>query len=506
MFSNDHGNRSLHLAILVGIGGVVVGAVIGLSLGIQPILPILALVALAAVVFFFARFEQAVLGLLILRSLLDSFSAMQIPAAFAVGLDALTLLYVTVLLLTGQKIRTDWFWWFLVGWIALQGMWLILMPLGALGLDAGVLADSIREWVRLFSWVMVYLLVMQLQDKIPPKTVIYTLFLALVLPISVAALQMFLPSILPSMFSPNAGDAIGPLAKEASRIRGTLGHPNTFVTFTLLFMGLTYWRIGQSKQRWPWLLLLGILAFFYVSTKSLFGLMMLGVFIVVLIAPKLSPTSLIGGILLFVIVIGVFGSTEFGQARLGSIAQTPLGNPDIDIWRAIVLSAGDNNSFNWRIMQWTYLIEQWQLYPILGYGLGISQYVSTNNLYPHNDYVRALVEGGIVGFVVFIAFFCVQIVHVIRLIRNPTFPRAQRDLCLSLLAMLLAIPVGMITENIWSHTTLFFYWWTLLAVAGWDWNKLQIEESSISFESQPLLSRRFTKLPSNSSTCDDYEE
>lgn len=495
MFSNDRGNRSLPLALLVGVGGVAVGAGVGLITGIQPILPILALFALSTVVFFFARFEQAVLGILILRSSLDSFSAMQIPAAFAVGMDALTLLYIIVLLLTGQKIRTDKFWWLLVGWIALQGMWLILMPLGALGLDAGFLADSVREWVRLFSWVMVYLLVMQLQERIPPKTVVHTLFLALILPMIVAVLQMLLPSVLPPMFAPSAGDAIGPLAKEASRIRGTLGHPNTFVTFTLLFMSLTYWRIGQSKQRWPWLLLLGLLAFFYVSTKSLFGLMMLGVFIVVLIAPKLSPTSLIGGILLFVIVIGVFGSTEFGQARLGSIAQTPLGNPDIDIWRAIVLSEGDNNSFNWRIMQWTYLIGQWQLYPILGYGLGISQYVSSNNLYPHNDYIRALVEGGIVGFVIFIAFFCVQIVHLLRLIRNPALPSSQRELCLSLLAILVAIPVGMITENIWSHTTLFFYWWTLLAVAGWDWHEPQIEESFVSLEPKPPLSRRFIKLP-----------
>jgi O-antigen ligase len=265
-----------------------------------------------------------------------------------------------------------------------------------------------------------------------------------------------------------------------------------------MFMGLTYWRFTQSKQRWPWALLLGLLAFFFVSTKSLFGLMMLGTFIVVLIAPRLSPVSLIGGILLFVVVIGLFGSTEFGQERLGSIGQTPLGNPDIDIWRAILLSAGDGNSFNWRIMQWTYLMGQWQLHPILGYGLGISAYVSTNKLYPHNDYVRALVEGGIVGFVLFLLLFAVQIVRLIQLYNNASPKTGQRELCLVMLAIVLAIPVGMITENIWSHTTLFFYWWTLFAVVSWDWSEPQTAENSVLTEPLVSSSKPFPRLPPRS--------
>ncbi|MFB8787563.1 MAG: O-antigen ligase family protein [Potamolinea sp.] len=496
MLSKNHNHRYFLIALGVGVVGVGFGLLSGFLVGTQPIFLFLPIVAVAAVVFFFARFEQAVLGLLILRSSLDVFSSLQLPAAFALGVDALTLLYVTVMLLTGQKIRTDGFWWFFAAWLLFQGLWVVLLPLGGLGLDGSFLAESIREWIRLFSWVMVYLLVTQLKDKIPPKQIVYTLFWALLLPVTIASLQMFLPSVLPPLLAPSQGDFTGGAPSEStSRIRGTLGHPNTFVTFILMFMGLTYWRFTQSKQRLPWILLLGLLAFFYVSTKSLFGLMMLGTFIVVLIAPRLSLPSLIGGILLFVVVIGLFGSTEFGQERLGSIGQTPLGNPDIDIWRAILLSAGDGNSFNWRIMQWTYLMGQWQLYPILGYGLGISAHVSTNQLYPHNDYVRALVEGGIVGFVIYLLFFGVQIVHLIQLFRQSSSKNGQRELCLVLLALLLALPVGMITENIWSHTTFFFYWWTLFGVAGWDWSDKQIEENSLLTEPPLPSSRPFPGLP-----------
>ncbi len=472
MLTNDPWGRSSRLAVWVGVGGVLIGTAAGLLVGAHALYLGLAVGAVATVIYFFANFEQVGLGVLILRSSLDMFSAQQIPSAFAVGLDALVLLYVTVMLLTGRTVRTDGFWWFLTGWVALQGLWVILLPLGGLGLDASYLLDSLREWVRLFSWLMVYLLVMQLKERMPPEQAISFLFFSLVLPITVASMQVFLPSLSGGVDVSGTHDSAG-----ESRITGTFPIANTFATFLFLFIGLTIWKLGQSKRRWPWLLLLGVLAFFYVGTKSLFSLTMLAVFVLVLIAPRLSLPSLIGGVFLFALVIGLFGSTEFGQHRLGSIANTPLLNPDIDIWRAILLSEGDDNSFNWRLSQWYLELTRWQLYPFLGYGLGLSIPAAGNGFLPHNDYIRALVEGGIVGFVTFIGFFVAQVVRLVRLIRYAPYGGAQRSLCLILLAVLLAIPAGMATENIWSHTTLFFYWWPVFAIAGWDWNEQQPAEN-----------------------------
>jgi O-antigen ligase len=472
MLTNQQFPRSSRLGLLVGFAGVTVGIATGFAVGASPLFLGLGLGVILAIAYFCASFQQAVIGLLIVRSLLDPFSQQQIPAAFAIALDVLTLAYVVVRWLIGQQVKCDRFWWFLSGWVMLQGLWVILLPLGGLGLGTSVMLDSIREWIRLFSWLMVYLLVMQLEGRISAKKVISWLFFALLMPMTVALAQTVAPSVLPSILLRGSDPAASAL-EQTSRINGTLGHPNTFATFVLLFIGLTIWKLGQVERRWPWLLLLGLLAFFYVSTKALFSLMMLAVFVLVLIAPRLSLINLIGGVTLFAIVIALFGSTEFGQERLGSIANTPLLNPDMDISRAILLSKGDGNSFNWRIAQWTYLLEQWQQYPFLGFGLGLSKYVAANKLYPHNDYVRALVEGGIVGFGTFIVFLVATVARLVSLLRNPVLIEAQRSLCLSLLAVFLAIPVAMITENIWSHTTFFFYWWTLFAVAGWNWNEVE---------------------------------
>ena len=473
MLTNDHWSPATRLVFWVSVGSVVFGTVAGVLAGAKPLYLGVALGAVIVLVCFFADFERAVLGLLILRSSLDVLSAQQIPAVFAMGVDALTLLYVTVQLLMGRAVRTDGFWWFFAGWVMLQGLWLILLRLGGLGLDASFLPTSIREWIRLFSWLMVYLLVMQLKDKLPPEKIVSWLFLGLIPSLTVALMQMFLPSLLPAILSASsAGDEISSPFSSESRIKGTLGFANTFATYLLLFIGLTWWKLSQVQRRWPWLLLLGLLVFFFVSTKSLFSLAMLATFVFVLIAPRLNLLNLIGGVILFAVVIGLFASTDFGQQRLGSIANTPLLNPNIDISRAVLLSEGDNNSFNWRLAQWTFLLQAWQNSPIFGNGIATSSYLSVFHNYAHNDYVRALTEEGIVGLVAFLAFLGAQAMRLVQLLGCAARGSAQHNLCLVMLAILLATIVGMCTENIWSHTTLFFYWWTLFAVAGWNWREV----------------------------------
>jgi O-antigen ligase len=199
----------------------------------------------------------------------------------------------------------------------------------------------------------------------------------------------------------------------------------------------------------------------------------------VLLVPRLSLPSLIGGLLLLGMVIGLFGSTEFGQERLGSLGKTPLLNQDMDVWRAILLSLGDNNSFNWRLSQWHLELKVWNNFPFLGYGLGLSIPAAGNGFLPHNDYIRALVEGGILGLVIFLTFIIVQVTRLVWLICKAPRGSAQRNLCLTLLAIGLALPVAMITENIWSHTMFFIYWHAVLAVAGWDWNELQPSKNKV---------------------------
>ena len=464
------GERSLSQQFLVTIGilalGIVVGLGAGFLTGLEPALLVAAFVVVVIVVAFFSSFETVILGLLLLRSSLDVLSDYQVPALLALGLDALALLYVAASVLTRQPIKTDNFWWFFLFWVGLQGLWIVLLPLGGLGLDSSLLSESIREWIRLFSMVMVYLLVMQLKGKIPPQRLVSILLLSLVIPLSAATLQIVLPtSLLPSLL---VWDSSGTF-EAGSRINGTLGHPATFATFTVFFAGLAYWKFTQSDKKLPWLILMAVMVFFLVSSKSLTGLMMMSVAVFVLLLPRLNPVNFVVGVLLVGLVIAFFGSSEFGQERLNSLTQTPLLNPDLNWSRAILLSWRDGNSFNWRIAQWTFLIDAWRDHPWLGYGIASSKYVTRFNNLAHNDYIRALAEGGIVGLSLFLVFLGTQAVRLLKLIAIAPRQSGQWVLCWVLLATLIGMMVGMLTDNVLTHTTLFFYWWTLFAIAGWDW-------------------------------------
>lgn len=468
MLTNLRLNGPFNLSLLVGLGGVVIGAAVGFGAGAVPIYVGLILGVVAVLVFFFARFEQAVLGLLILRSSLDPFSAQQIPAAFAIGLDALTILYVIVQILIGRKVHTDNFFWFFAGWVTFLGIWIMLPVVGWGLLGKTYLVEGIREWTRIFSWLMVYLMVMQLKGKIHPQKAISALFFSLIIPLTVGLSQLFIPSLLPPVLAcPNC-------------INSTIGHPSAFGSFLFLFICLTLWKLGHASNPWLWIMLLGLNAFLMVMSRSLTSLLMFSVFIIALIAPKLNILRLMGGILFIVIVFYLFASTEFGNEKLNALLETPVFNQDLDISRTILLSFGDGNSANWRIAQWAFLIDAWKQSPFLGYGLGTSKYITYFQNYAHNDYLRFLAEGGIIGLTSFMVFLGVKMLRLIKCLQSSSVSSPRHKLSLIMIAIFVAILIGMATDNVWTHTTLFFYWCLLFAVLGWEpkyWSNNNVSSS-----------------------------
>lgn len=412
---------------------------------------------------------QIVLGILLMRSALDLYSGKSLPAVFAIAVDLLVFVFIGRQLILRKPIHTDRFWWLLMGWVALQGIWVALLPVGGLGGTAFMAYEAMREWVRFFSLGMVYLLTMQLRDRISPDRLVSILLLSLVIPLFLAALQIArvdLPGFLQSDVGWKDFEGTG------DRINSTLGHYNSFATFTLLFIALTTWRLQMSRRPWIWAILLGGLLYCLVATKSLTGLVMLIVFGGLYFLPRLGGKGILGALAL-VVTLWILLSTELGQERLMELGKTPLLNPDLTFHEAAVLQAADmeefRNSFNWRLLQWRDLISDWRLHPWLGYGLASTKELSVFNTTSHNDYLRFLLEGGIVGLGLFLAFLLAQIARTLQIMRRALPRSPQRELAQALFPYSVALAVGMAAGNVMVHTATFFYWWVLLAVLGWDW-------------------------------------
>ena len=450
------------LLVLVGVG-------LSTAFIDQPLYISALVVAVGGLFMFLRSFEQTVIGILLMRSALDLYSVQQVPAAFAIGVDLLVVFYLCRQLLLRQPIHTDRFFWVLFGWVALQSIWVALIPTNMLGGTPFMTYAAMREWIRFVSLVMVYLLTMQLRDRISPDRLASLLLLSLVIPSILAFLQAIhidLPTFLQSNVEWKDFRGTG------DRINSTLGHYNSFATFTLLFIALTMWRLQMATKRLGWWLLIGGLLYCLIATRSLTGLVMLLVFGALYFLPRLKGRGFWGAIALTV-ALSVLLSTELGKSRLVELAKTPLLNPDLSVERAIVLQAADvdefRNSFNWRLLQWRDLLQDWQKYPVLGYGLDSTEELNIFNTTSHNDYVRFLVEEGVVGFSLFLLFWLAQVVRVLQVMRTSLPDSPQRALAAVLFPYSIALIVGMAAGNVMVHTATFFYWWVLLALLGWDW-------------------------------------
>ncbi|MEM8501982.1 MAG: O-antigen ligase family protein [Cyanobacteria bacterium P01_D01_bin.1] len=450
-----------------------------------------ALVITTAVLFSLSRsFEQTGMCLLLLRSALDIWTAQQVPALFAITLNLLVLCYVGRQMVRRQTVQCDRFWWVLLSWVLLQGIWVVLLPVGGLGGEPILFADAVREWVRLFSLAMVYLLVMQLRGKVSPQRLATWLMLSLAVPLTLAGLQWAVPNALPPILQ--SGNGFDALTIAGGRIDSSLGHYNSFATFSLLFMALALWRSQLSRRPWAWWLLATSLLFCLLLSKSLTGMVMLAVFAGMSVVISLRSLKTLRGkvreekveqkrgwvsaialAMIAAIVLTVNMGQPLNRSRLAELNQTPLMNSDLDFSRAIALQAADvdayRNSFNWRLLQWHDLLQSWQRYPVMGHGLATTKAVSTYDNTSHNDYIRFLVEGGVIGLSLFLLFWMAQLAWIGRILRQSQPGSGQRQLAQMMMAFAVAMLVGMSAGNVMVHTATFFYWWVLMAILGWPW-------------------------------------
>jgi O-antigen ligase len=465
-FSSQHSQYRWTAFILLA------SVAMGIAAATKPILLAAGIVGAIGISLLYKKFEFSVLGLLIVRSSLDPFSDLQLASILALIIDGITICYITGCLLLHKRIKTDWWMIFLLVWILLTALWPLATALGWLPKESESLGIGIREWLRVASYGAIYSLVMQLRDRMPGQRLLSYLLLSLVVPVSVAFGQLFFPSLLPKA-------VIAYVEGSGTRVYGTLGHPNTFAAYLLLMGGLVWWKYRATAQR-RWLALLGVLIPVYLSTNSLAGVAMILVIVGVLVLPRLSLQSLTVASLSIVLALGIFISTDLGRTRLEALQQTPLLNGDFSISKAINLSYIDGNSFSWRIAQWSYLIKAWEHSPLFGYGLGTTKILTPFHNGSHNDFIRALAETGLVGLFMFLVLWAALFVRIADLWRQAPAGSAQRELGLVMLGVYAAVTIGMTTEHYWETTAFYFYWLTIIAVAGWKWPKEEVKPKLLS--------------------------
>ena len=129
----------------------------------------------------------------------------------------------------------------------------------------------------------------------------------------------------------------------------------------------------------------------------------------------------------------------------------------------------------WRLAMWKQLfLNAFVQKPILGFGTGTSLDVGgtyTNFLtYPHNDYLRILIENGVVGFMFYLAFFISNLKLSFREIKFDS----NRYFNVCAFILIFAFMFMSLAANIFYEVTYLWYFFSFLAIT----HKLNVIEKS----------------------------
>jgi O-antigen ligase len=299
---------------------------------------------------------------------------------------------------------------------------LLALSIAYAALRYGDTSGFTREWLRLASVAALgALAVSAAQHGAALERSLRIVVAAAVIP-AVVALAQF------------AG--VGHLAAE-SRAFGTFSHPNAAGAVYAFALLISLSLALRTRRKIDWALVALFCAAVF-TTRSLGALAASVIGMWALTHFRLKGAQ--RGLLLGAIVgaVAIFALTPVGAERISQLESTRSYS---------AASQGDvSNSLDWRFLNWHLELGVWRDNPIFGTGAGTTrQFVQPLQTLPHNEYVRVLVEGGIVGaFLVGLGAFAL-----VRGVRRR--PSASLEGSLGR-ALLLAAGVDALVDNLFNYT------------------------------------------------------
>ncbi|MEZ0074726.1 O-antigen ligase family protein [Planotetraspora sp. GP83] len=297
-------------------------------------------------------------------------------------------------------------------------------------------AVSVGEVSRIGAFLIMIFVVERLVADDPSRTV----------PLLGAALVSGVIPVLVTIYQVVTGNGLVDL-DGLMRPVGTFWHPNPLGEFcyTLLVMGVALlWHV-RGRTRIALLLLLAGLgaALLATAARGAWIAALAGVVVVGLLQDRRVIYAL------GLIVAGVLVAVPSVLQRFSDLSQayTPGGR--------------EANSLVWRLDHWFEAVDLLPDNPVTGIGLGTTRLVLYKEV--HNDYVRALVESGVVGLLAYLGLLAALFVTARRALRV-TSPRAgapavslERGIAVGFTGCVVALSVSALSDNIMTAVAVMWY-------------------------------------------------
>lgn len=436
--------------VCVAFGGVGL-----LAFLLPPTMVVAALLAAVVVLLWLVVPEAVIITLLLARSSVDGFMelftlfsgsplSMNLSGAtnsLAVGLGVLTL---ARRLLRKQSLLVSapggtYLVFLLMCLLSLPGF--INAPVGVDGFD---LAIAVKEWARLASGLAIFLMVSDVvKDERGVRRFTLVVMASSLIPLLLGWYQIL---------TGTGYFFLGFVGTEfAYRPQGTFAHPGGLGAYLVLVLTLSaslYFSTSSRAIRVLLLVWAGLAAGCLLMT--------------------MARTNWLG-MMIAALTLGLLRRRRLALLSLAVAAVLVTAVPLLQ--ERLIAS----ESVQWRLELWQAGVELAWPPTLLGRGLGSSPWLVNQLLTkvlspPHNDYLKALIETGLLGVLAYGAWLVVLVRHgwqAYRLAGEPTV--AWRGL--GLLASVTAVIVMSFSDNVLGHTAVQWYLWALVALvpAGGQW-------------------------------------
>ena len=417
------------------------------------VMPLAAAVGVAMAVLALTRFSVYVALMLVLRSSLDiaklsssSAGNTATNSTSARGLDPSSLLAVLFLLmaalwLAAQHHRQGGL--PTATWTRRALLWFVAAA-GLSALGSANVQSSALELLRVFATVMMFIVLEQLlADHSAIKRIMVAIYCAMLFPLLFTAYGLA------------SGHARTDSKGGYTRIAGTFQSSNDFGRFLMFMLIMAAAIYPYLNRRWRKLLFLlmipsyGFLVLTYTRTALLgtvFGLVVVGI----MQSKRLLLT--LGVVAVCAVVAVPSLSSRFSS--LGNSATAPG------------VTGPSGNSLAWRLSYWSQVLPLANSNPVTGIGINMTQYNTDAAKQPHNDFIRAYVEMGILGFGAYVTMLVSLLALGRRAARAGPRGTLDRGIGVGFLGCAVAFVAVSAAANVMSNVVTLWYLFAFAAAAS----------------------------------------
>lgn len=303
---------------------------------------------------------------------------------------------------------------------------------------------GIRYLIHYFTYFLIYVLGINiLNTKEKNHKMIFAVCLSTLIPFIVGFYQAIT----------GQGNLLTP---GFNRIYATTYHPNAYAFYLvmmLIFLFTIYLYATSGKKRVVlFLFAMPIsLSLILTYTRGAWLAVIFGLTVLFLLSGGKNKYKIF--ILVFILTMVI------------SLTGAYFGPRIID--RLLSLTSPTADTFGWRVQVWSMNFKEFLKHPIIGYGIGSSNIIGQERggylFAPHNDYLRLMVETGLLGWGAFLVVIISLFRFFFRKYRS-SIGAKEGILAGGLVALLLSTLVIQTGDNLHHYDNVFIYFWFFIVI------------------------------------------